>query len=129
MLSKTLQDGLNHDEIGASVRALLKKKIGLVDLGKHTGLSPALLSKIERGRLFPTLPTLLRMQCGRRDRPLTGDRLPRHPQGACSSEANSCRGRILAVASRVPAASVTRLVIVERARRRKTVRIIAQCKT
>jgi transcriptional regulator with XRE-family HTH domain len=44
------------------MRALrLKKKIGLVDLGKHTGLSPALLSKIERGRLFPTLPTLLRI--------------------------------------------------------------------
>jgi len=39
----------------------LKKKIALVDLGKHTGLSPALLSKIERGRLFPTLPTLLRI--------------------------------------------------------------------
>ncbi len=62
MLSKTLQDGLNAYEIGAKVRALrLKKKIGLVDLGKHTGLSPALLSKIERGRLFPTLPTLLRI--------------------------------------------------------------------
>lgn len=62
MLSKTLQDGLNDYELGAKVRALrLKKKIGLVDLGKHTGLSPALLSKIERGRLFPTLPTLLRI--------------------------------------------------------------------
>ena len=62
MLSKTLQDGLTEYEIGAKVRALrLKKKIGLVDLGKHTGLSPALLSKIERGRLFPTLPTLLRI--------------------------------------------------------------------
>jgi len=32
-----------------------------VEFGKHTGLSPALLSKIERGRLFPTLPTLLRI--------------------------------------------------------------------
>jgi mannose-6-phosphate isomerase-like protein (cupin superfamily) len=32
-----------------------------VDLGKHTGLSPALLSKIENGKLFPTLPTLLRI--------------------------------------------------------------------
>jgi transcriptional regulator with XRE-family HTH domain len=54
MLSKTLQDGLNDYEIGAKIRALrLKKKIGLVDLGKHTGLSPALLSKIERSRLFP----------------------------------------------------------------------------
>lgn|SRR5687767_897415 len=62
MLSKTLQDGLNAYEIGAKIRALrLKKKIGLVDLGKHTGLSAALLSKIERGHLFPTLPTLLRI--------------------------------------------------------------------
>ena len=62
MLSKTLQDGLNDYEIGSKIRTLrLKKKIGLVDLGKHTGLSPALLSKIERGRLFPTLPTLLRI--------------------------------------------------------------------
>ncbi len=62
MLSKTLQDGLNNYEIGVKIRTLrLKKKIGLVDLGKHTGLSPALLSKIERGRLFPTLPTLLRI--------------------------------------------------------------------
>jgi transcriptional regulator with XRE-family HTH domain len=62
MLSKTLQDGLNDYAIGAKIRTLrLKKKIGLVDLGKHTGLSPALLSKIERGRLFPTLPTLLRI--------------------------------------------------------------------
>ena len=62
MLSKTLQDGLNDYGIGAKIRALrLKKKIGLVDLGKHTGLSAALISKIERGRLFPTLPTLLRI--------------------------------------------------------------------
>ena len=39
----------------------MKKKIGLVERGKHTGLSPAMLSKIERGQLFPTLPTLLRI--------------------------------------------------------------------
>jgi transcriptional regulator with XRE-family HTH domain len=82
MLSKTLQDGLNDYGIGDKIRALrLKKKIGLVDLGKHTGLSPALLSKIERGRLFPTLPTLLRIAlvfgvgleyffAGARDKPL-----------------------------------------------------------
>src|SRR5512147_1485429 len=37
MLSTTLQDGLNDYGIGARIRALrLKKKIGLVDLGKHT---------------------------------------------------------------------------------------------
>jgi quercetin dioxygenase-like cupin family protein/DNA-binding XRE family transcriptional regulator len=35
--------------------------MGLVELGQHTGLSPALLSKIERGKMFPTLPTLLRV--------------------------------------------------------------------
>ena len=62
MLSATLKTGLSGYDIGAKVRGLrLKKKMGLVELGKHTGLSPALLSKIERGRLFPTLPTLLRI--------------------------------------------------------------------
>ena len=62
MLSATLQQGLGEYGVGAKIRALrLKKKMGLVELGKHTGLSPALLSKIERGRLFPTLPTLLRI--------------------------------------------------------------------
>ena len=82
MLSKTLQDGLDDYRIGTKIRGLrLKKKIGLVDLGKHTGLSAALLSKIERGRLFPTLPTLLRIAlvfgvgleyffAGARDKPL-----------------------------------------------------------
>jgi transcriptional regulator with XRE-family HTH domain len=62
MLSKTLQDGLDEYEIGNKIRTLrLRKKMGLVELGQHTDLSPALLSKLERGRLFPTLPTLLRI--------------------------------------------------------------------
>lgn len=62
MLSKTLEDGLSQYAVGAKLRALrLKKKMGLVDLGKHTGLSPALLSKIETEKMFPTLPTLLRI--------------------------------------------------------------------
>lgn len=62
MLSATLREGLGEYAVGAKIRALrLKKKMGLVELGKHTGLSPALLSKIERGRNFPTLPTLLRI--------------------------------------------------------------------
>ena len=62
MLSATLQEGLSEYAIGEKIRALrLKKKMGLVELGGHTGLSPALLSKIERGRIFPTLPTLLRI--------------------------------------------------------------------
>ena len=62
MLSETLTKGLQQYSIGPKLRALrLKKKMGLVELGKHSGLSPALLSKIERGRLVPTLPTLLRI--------------------------------------------------------------------
>ena len=62
MLSATVTTGLSGYEIGGKIRALrLKRKMGLVELGQHTGLSPALLSKIERGRLFPTLPTLLRI--------------------------------------------------------------------
>jgi transcriptional regulator with XRE-family HTH domain len=62
MLSETLVAGLEQYRIGPKVRALrLQKKLGLVQLGEHTGLSPAMLSKIERGQLFPTLPTLLRI--------------------------------------------------------------------
>jgi transcriptional regulator with XRE-family HTH domain len=62
MLSDTLTAGLKRYEIGSKVRALrVKKKLGLVQLAEHTGLSPALLSKIERSQLFPTLPTLLRI--------------------------------------------------------------------
>jgi transcriptional regulator with XRE-family HTH domain len=62
MLSETLSKGLNDYAIGGKVRALrLKKKMGLVELGRHTGLSAAMLSKLERGKLFPTLPTLLRI--------------------------------------------------------------------
>jgi transcriptional regulator with XRE-family HTH domain len=62
MLSETLQTGLQQYEIGPKIRSLrLKKKLGLVQLGEHTGLSAAMLSKIERGQLFPTLPTLLRI--------------------------------------------------------------------
>src|SRR5918995_3785098 len=62
MLSPTLREGLKTYAIGPKIRAIrLKKKIGLVELGRHTGLSPAMLSKIERGQVFPTLPTLLRI--------------------------------------------------------------------
>src|SRR5450755_4748717 len=62
MLSATLNQGLKSYAIGEKLRGLrLKKKMGLVELGRHTGLSAAMLSKVERGKLFPTLPTLLRM--------------------------------------------------------------------
>jgi len=62
MLSETIAEGLEHYAIGAKIRLLRqRKKLGLVQLGEHTGLSAAMLSKIERGQVFPTLPTLLRI--------------------------------------------------------------------
>lgn len=62
MLSPTLEQELKRYAIGEKLRRLrLKKSMGLVELGRHSGLSPALLSKIERGRLVPTLPTLTRI--------------------------------------------------------------------
>jgi transcriptional regulator with XRE-family HTH domain len=62
VLSETLTSELERYRIGPRVRALrLKKGLGLAQLGAHTGLSPGMLSKIERGQLFPTLPTLVRI--------------------------------------------------------------------
>ena len=62
MISETLAEGLAEYRIGERIRVLRKgKRLGLVQLGEHTGLSPGLLSKIERGQLVPTLPTLLRI--------------------------------------------------------------------
>jgi len=61
-ITEAISDGLGRYSIGEKLRTLrLRKSMGLVELGKHTGLSAALLSKLERGKLFPTLPTLLRI--------------------------------------------------------------------
>lgn len=60
--NKTIFDGLKPYALGEKLRTLrLKKSMGLVELGKHAGLSAAMLSKLERGKQFPTLPTLLRI--------------------------------------------------------------------
>ncbi|MGA7443385.1 MAG: helix-turn-helix transcriptional regulator, partial [Candidatus Sulfotelmatobacter sp.] len=62
MMNKTIVEGLRPYALGEKLRTLrLRKSMGLVELGKHTGLSAAMLSKLERGKLFPTLPTLLRI--------------------------------------------------------------------
>lgn len=62
MPSQTITKGLKQYSIGQKLRRLrLRKSMGLVELGKHTGLSPALLSKLERDVMHPTLPTLLRV--------------------------------------------------------------------
>lgn len=62
MAREALPDALQRYRVGARVRRLrLKKKISLEELGRHTGLSPALLSKLERDQVMPTLPTLVRV--------------------------------------------------------------------
>lgn len=48
--------------IGAKIRRLrLGRSMGLVELGRHTGLSASLLSKLETGKCLPTLVTLQRI--------------------------------------------------------------------
>jgi transcriptional regulator with XRE-family HTH domain len=62
MASDTITTGLKKYAIGHKLRRLrLRKSMGLLELSRHTGLSPALLSKLERDLMHPTLPTLLRI--------------------------------------------------------------------
>ena len=59
---ETIQRLLSAYDVGRKLRQLrLRKKISLVDLGKHTGLSASMLSQLETGKLQPTLPTLVRI--------------------------------------------------------------------
>lgn len=59
---ETIRRVLSGYDIGRKLRHLrLRKKIALVDLGRHTGLSASMLSQLENGRLIPTLPTLARI--------------------------------------------------------------------
>jgi transcriptional regulator with XRE-family HTH domain len=62
METETITTGLKKYAIGSKLRRLrLRKSMGLLELSKHSGLSPALLSKLERDLMYPTLPTLLRI--------------------------------------------------------------------
>lgn len=62
MLSEKLAESLHSYRVGPKVRALrTQKSLGLAQLGKHTGLSAGMLSKIERGQVIPTLPTLMKI--------------------------------------------------------------------
>ena len=48
--------------IGERIRRLrLKRSMGLVELGRHTGLSASFLSQLETGRVVPTLRNLARI--------------------------------------------------------------------
>ena len=58
MISDTLRSVAAVPNWSKVAQLAAEKKLGLVELGRHTGLSAAMLSKIERG---PTLPTLLQI--------------------------------------------------------------------
>ncbi len=59
---ETIRRVLSSYELGRKLHQLrMKKKIALVDLGRHTGLSASMLSQLENGKLVPTLPTLARI--------------------------------------------------------------------
>ena len=61
-MNKTIEENIRPYALGEKLKTLrLRKSMGLVELGQHTGLSPAMLSKLERSKLFPTLPTLMRI--------------------------------------------------------------------
>lgn len=48
--------------IGERIKSLrLKRSMGLVELGRHTGLSASFLSQLETGRVVPTLRNLARI--------------------------------------------------------------------
>lgn len=62
MVAPHLKETLDRYHVGDKLKHLrLRRKMGLVELSRHTGLSPALLSKLEHGKLYPTLPTLSRI--------------------------------------------------------------------
>ncbi len=53
---------IHEKHIGERIKRLrLKKSMGLVELGKHTGLSASFLSQLETGRVVPTLRNLARI--------------------------------------------------------------------
>ena len=54
--------GQAEKRIGERIKHLrLKKSMGLVELGRHTGLSSSFLSQLETGRVVPTLRNLARI--------------------------------------------------------------------
>jgi transcriptional regulator with XRE-family HTH domain len=57
-----IKESLRPYAIADKLRTLrLRRSMGLAQLAEHTGFSPAMLSRLENGRLVPTLPTLTRI--------------------------------------------------------------------
>jgi transcriptional regulator with XRE-family HTH domain len=60
--STTAERFIEEKRLGDRIRRLrLKKSMGLVELGRHTGLSASFLSQLETGRVVPTLRNLARI--------------------------------------------------------------------
>lgn len=58
----TAERFIAEKRIGERIKRLrLKKSMGLVELGRHTGLSASFLSQLETGRVVPTLRNLARI--------------------------------------------------------------------
>src|SRR5580698_3104456 len=58
----TAEAFISERRIGERIKRLrLKKSMGLVELGRHTGLSASFLSQLETGRVVPTLRNLARI--------------------------------------------------------------------
>jgi transcriptional regulator with XRE-family HTH domain len=58
----TAEAFIAEKHIGERIKRLrLKKSMGLVELGRHTGLSASFLSQLETGRVVPTLRNLARI--------------------------------------------------------------------
>ncbi len=56
------EDLLSEARLGQRIKRLrLKRSMGLVELGKQTGLSASFLSQLETGRVVPTLRNLARL--------------------------------------------------------------------
>jgi transcriptional regulator with XRE-family HTH domain len=57
-----IEEAIRPYAIAEKLRSLRQRKsMGLAELAAHTGLSAAMLSKLENARLVPTLPTLVRI--------------------------------------------------------------------
>ena len=58
----TAEHFIEEKRIGERIKRLrLKRSMGLVELGRHTGLSASFLSQLETGRVVPTLRNLARI--------------------------------------------------------------------
>ena len=59
---ETTERFIAEKRLGERIKRLrLKKSMGLVELGRHTGLSASFLSQLETGRVVPTLRNLARI--------------------------------------------------------------------